>query len=517
MTLFKRLMIGSILLVSFAVAISTILAITRQAGVLNDELIGKGKLIARQIGLSTEEAFRSLNWLAVESAIQDVAGAEDIIYCKVVMPDGTVYLADDRECYGERIEAGILGAESSLIEDYVDLRTGRRGTLIIEPIEIGQETWWVLLAVSSDSVNEAARSVLRSNLLLAVAIMIPTIAGALVLSRGISGPIVELADAAKAFTAGRLDHPVDTRATGEVGVLARSFNGMIQELRASQKQLEDYSKGLEVRVQERTAELARANEALQAEITERVRAEEKVHRLNEELEQRVVERTAELWAANEELEGFAYSVAHELRSPLRSMDGFSLALLEDYGDRLDADGRYYLQRVRAASQRMAQLIDDLLLLSRVTRREVCRETVDLSTLAQEIALRLQATQPERQVEFVIEEGVVVKGDEHLLRMVMKSLLDNAWKFTSKHPHARIEFGVTEHDGEVAYFVRDDGVGFDMAYADKLFGTFQRLHATTEFEGTGIGLTTVQRIIDRHGGRVWAKGAVGQGATFYFTL
>ena len=227
MTLFKRLMVSSILLVGFAVVISTTLAIIGQARVLNDELIGKGKLMARQIGLSTEEAFQSLNWLSLESAIQNVSSAEDIIYCKVVMPDGTVYLADCIECYGELVEPDILKAETSLIEGYVDPRTGRQGTLIIEQIEIGQETWWVLLAVSLDSVNEAARSVLRNNLLLAVAIMIFAIGFSRVLSKGISGPIVELADAVKEFAAGRLDHPVDVRATGEVGVLTNSFNEMM--------------------------------------------------------------------------------------------------------------------------------------------------------------------------------------------------------------------------------------------------------------------------------------------------
>ena len=517
MSLFKKLMIGSILLVTFAVAISTVLAITGQTRVLNDELIGKGRLMARQVGLSTREAFGSLNWISVENAIQEVASAEDILFCKVVMPDGTVYLADCRECYGESIEPDILNVESPLIKGYVDPRTGRQGTLIIEQVEIGQETWCVLLAVSLDSVNEAARSVLLNTLLVAVAIMLLAIGGALALSKGISGPIVQLAGAAKAFGAGRLDHPIDTRATGEVGVLARAFNEMIQELRASQEQLEDYSKGLEIRVEERTADLARANEALQSEIAERVRAEDQVRRLNEELEQRVIERTAELRAANKELEAFAYSVAHELRSPLRSTDGFSLALLEDYADKLDKDGQDYIHRVRAASQRMARLVDDLLHLSRVTRREVRRERVDLSALAREIAARLQATQPERQVEFVIKEGVAARGDERLLQVVMDSLLDNAWKFTAKHPHARIEFGVIQHDGEAAYFVRDDGVGFDVAYAHKLFGIFQRLHAMTEFEGSGVGLATVQRIIQRHGGRVWAEGVVEQGATFYFAL
>jgi PAS domain S-box-containing protein len=242
------------------------------------------------------------------------------------------------------------------------------------------------------------------------------------------------------------------------------------------------------------------------DITERKRAEEALR-----------ERTVQLQATNKELEAFTYSVSHDLRAPLRSIDGFSLALLEDYADKLDEDGQDYLRRVRAASQRMAELIEDLLQLSRLTRREMRRETVDLSALAQESAAELQMSQPERQVEFVIEEGVVTDGDAGLLRVVLENLLGNAWKYTSKHPSARIEFGVTQQDGEVAYFVCDDGAGFDTAYADRLFGAFQRLHSTTEFEGTGIGLATVQRIIHRHGGRVWAEGAVEQGATFYFTL
>lgn len=218
-----------------------------------------------------------------------------------------------------------------------------------------------------------------------------------------------------------------------------------------------------------------------------------------------------------ELEAFTYAVSHDLRAPLRSMDGFSQALLEDYGDRLDTSGKDALQRVRAASQRMAQLIDDLLALSRVTRSELRRERVDLSALAREIAVELQAAEPGRQVDLVIAPGVVTTGDPGLLRVGLANLLGNAWKFTATHPRATIEFGVTTHAGQVVYFVRDDGVGFDMAYADKLFGAFQRLHRATEFRGSGVGLATVQRIIHRHGGRVWAEGAVERGATFYFTL
>ena len=237
----------------------------------------------------------------------------------------------------------------------------------------------------------------------------------------------------------------------------------------------------------------------------------------EELEAKVEDRTLELQQANKELEAFSYSVSHDLRSPLRSIDGFSQALLEDYADKLDVDGKDCLHRVRAASQRMAQLIDDMLNLSRVVRSEMRREAVNLSALAQTISEELHKIQPERQLEFVIAEGLVANGDARLLRVVLQNLLGNAWKFTGKQPHGRIEFGIKQHDGKPAYFVRDNGAGFDMAYADNLFGPFQRLHSMTEFEGTGIGLATVQRIIHRHGGRVWAQGAVDQGATFYFTF
>ena len=235
------------------------------------------------------------------------------------------------------------------------------------------------------------------------------------------------------------------------------------------------------------------------------------------LEQRVADGLARLEAANRELESFSYSVAHDLRAPLRSIDGFSQAVLEDSDDRLDAESRGHLHRVRGAAQRMGKLIDDLLDLARVSRAEIHREPVDLSALARSVLARLQGTHPGRHVEVVVEPGLVVHADPHLLEVVLTNLLGNAWKFTGKRAAARIELAVRAGEAPTVYLVRDNGAGFDPTYAGKLFGVFQRLHQAHEFEGTGIGLATVQRIIRRHGGRVWAEGEVDRGATFYFTL
>jgi two-component system, sensor histidine kinase and response regulator len=260
-------------------------------------------------------------------------------------------------------------------------------------------------------------------------------------------------------------------------------------------------------------ELAKKNELLRRQAELLARSEQAALDLAEAR----AELVAELEHKNRELESFSYAVSHDLRAPLRRIDSFSRAVLESQGDRLDEAGRKFLTRVREASQQMSQLIDDVLYLSRVTRAELRDQEVDLSALVGMILSRLQEADPDRRVETKVRPGVVVNGDGQLLKIALGNLLENAWKFTSKQPDTRIEFGVTQASGEPTYFIRDNGAGFDMTYAARLFGPFQRLHSQHEFPGSGIGLATVQRIIHRHGGRVWAEGLVGQGATFHFTL
>lgn len=302
---------------------------------------------------------------------------------------------------------------------------------------------------------------------------------AMFLQRIVTKPIAHLAE-----TAGEISRRGDYRIRAdkltqdELGVLVDGFNGMLNE------------------IQRRDAELLEAQSSL---------------------EQRVAERTAQLQSVNKEIETFSYSVSHDLRTPLRSIHGFCQALLEDYSERLDAVGRGYLERVSTAAQRMGQLIDDLLQLSQVTRAEVRLEDVDLSSVVESIAQELRERDPRRVAEFLVTPEIRARTDPRLIRVALQNLLENAWKFTSRKPVARIEFGVDATGEKPVYFLRDNGAGFDMAFADKLFVPFQRLHGTSEFPGTGIGLANVQRVIQKHGGRLWAEAAPEVGATFYFTL
>ncbi|HIH88086.1 TPA: HAMP domain-containing protein, partial [Candidatus Bathyarchaeota archaeon] len=286
-------------------------------------------------------------------------------------------------------------------------------------------------------------------------------------SRGLSQPIVKLKEEVEKVGRGELYVSEVTHAGDEIGALGSSFREMVEHLRSAFDQIEQKNQQLE--------------------------------------------------SLNKELEAFSYSVSHDLRAPLRSIDGFSKILLEDYDDKLDDTGRDYLRRVRVATQRMGQLIDDMLTLSRITQMSMRIRDIDMSKVAQTIADEYTQREPNRTVEWRIQQGLTAKGDEALLKIAIANLIDNSWKFTSKKEKATIEIGSAEVDGEKAFYIRDDGAGFDMRYVHKLFTPFQRLHTTDIFPGTGIGLAIVQRVINRHSGRVWAEGEEGKGSTFYFTI
>lgn len=289
------------------------------------------------------------------------------------------------------------------------------------------------------------------------------------------------------------------------------------ELYQKTRQIERLNRSLEERVQRRTAELESANRDLEHQVRERKRAEEEVRQLNAQLEERVRARTAELEAANDEMRAFSYSVSHDLRSPLRKIEAFSQLLVDECQDELSPPAPDYLGRIRAASRHMNALIEDMLKLSRVSREQMSREPVNLSAIAREILDEYQHGYPTRNVVTHVDEGLTVTGDEALLRIALDNLLGNAWKFTGEKEEGQISFNAVALDGEKAFCVSDNGAGFDMQYADKLFQAFQRLHPSHTFPGTGIGLAIVYRIIKRHGGRIEGKGNVGQGASFTFTL
>jgi signal transduction histidine kinase len=313
--------------------------------------------------------------------------------------------------------------------------------------------------------------------------------------RTIARPILGLASLAVSVSDHK-DYSVRapaSRSTYEIEQLVSTFNHMLTEIQHQHAEIQRAQEMLEQRVADRTRELEHRKDQLETQ-------------------------GHELAAANKELESFSYSVSHDLRAPLRAIDGFSQALLSNYrGQILDQRGVHFLERVRAGTEKMSSLIDDMLHLARVTRRTLVRRDVDISALAHEVAAELANRHPDRDVHCVIEPGLRASADAHLLRIVFENLLGNAWKFTTNQVLARIDVGQKGQDDEPIFYVRDNGAGFDMAYADKLFGAFQRLHTEAEFEGTGIGLATVKRILARHGGQVWAEGAVGAGATFYFTL
>ena len=320
------------------------------------------------------------------------------------------------------------------------------------------------------------------------------------LQRVVTRPLLAIAEVAREVTEKRnFALRAQKLSQDEIGLLADSFNAMLAEIDRA------------------TRDLEASNRESAREVSERRRAEQEILRLNAELEQRVRERTAQLEYTNGELEAFCYSVSHDLRAPLRSIDGFSQAVVEDCSKELSEDALGYLTRIRNSTERMAQLIEDLLNLSRVSRGELSQQEVDVAELAKRVVADLRHREPGREVEISIWEGMHAHADARLLRAALENLIGNAWKFTSKAARPRIEVGALRDGAHSTFFVRDNGAGFDMAFSNKLFGAFQRLHTVSEFQGTGIGLATVQRIVHRHGGRIWADAQPGKGAVFFFTL
>jgi two-component system sensor histidine kinase/response regulator len=303
-------------------------------------------------------------------------------------------------------------------------------------------------------------------------------------------------------------------------LLISTYEGSIQineELKLKQRELQQANGALEARVAERTVELARANQQLKTELEERKRAEEEVERLNEDLERRVVERTAQLAAANEELGAFSYSISHDLQAPLRHISGFTHTLMEDYSSQLEPEAKRQLTRIQEGAGKMARMINDILNLSRLDRHEMVLSMTSLDSVVENAVIDLKSESAGREIEWRIGSLPSFDCDPGLMQQVFANLLSNAVKYTRRRERAVIEIGQMTVNDQVAIYVRDNGAGFDSKYAAKLFGAFQRLHSADEFEGTGVGLATVQRVIRKHGGRIWAEAEAGKGATFYFTL
>lgn len=430
---------------------------------------------AEIVGSNTQTALVFDDAAAAEQTLAALSAAPHLEAAVLHQPDGRRFAE-----YRRPDVTGDLPLPS-LPPDAVEIYTFRDGRLhLVRRITVdGKSVGFLSLRYDLGEMN--ARVWRYGGL--ALLVLLAAMAGAIVVSRrtrrSIAEPIVELADIATRVSTER-DYSLRAANTGfgELVVLTSSFNDMLAQIQARDRSLQE---------------------------------------ARDLLEQRVQARTAELNATNKELEAFCYSVSHDLRSPLRSIDGFSLALAEDCHDVLSPEAKVYLERIRASTQRMGMLIDDLLALSRITRGEIRQERVDLSALARAIASELASAEPDRPIEVVIRDGITAVGDSRLLRQVLENLIGNAWKFTSKTAEPTIEVGSVVDRGVVTYFVKDNGAGFDPAYADRLFGVFQRLHAMTEFPGTGVGLAIVDRIIQRHGGKVWADAVSGRGASFYFRL
>ncbi len=423
-------------------------------------------------------------------------GADGQVVFVITLPPDPMqpHLGDVYEEPGLTLAENFATLRQSIVED--DFNTDKWGTWLTgyAPLITSAGTLDGVLAmdISADKVVAHEREFLWVAMTVFAVIVPFAIALGWIVGRKLAAPIFLLTIGAERIAGGDLKSKVSVGGDGEIAELARAFNSMASQLNNSLDNLRE-------------------------EVATRRLAEKEVRELNLALEDRVIERTRRLEATNRELEAFTYSVSHDLRAPLRAINGFTEALLEDYGGLLDEEGKAYLYYLKDGSRDMKVLIEGLLKLSRSTRGELVRESVDLSALINSVVKELRRAEAERQVTVDVTPNIEVDADPALLKVVMENLLGNAWKYTEQTADATIAFVVEVQEGKSVYVVRDNGAGFDMAYVDKLFLPFQRLHKADEFSGAGIGLATVQRIIHRHGGRIWAQGVVGEGAIFYFTL
>lgn len=466
-------------LTSISVLSSVTALLTASAAFLLYDLHSFRQYLARRIATEAEIiGFNSVSPLLFKDAeaataiLNGLKAEPSVLGAAILDVEGTRFASYSREGASSPLQAPAgLPLESQ--------QFGPQGLLVSAPIRFeGRSIGRVLINAELQALRERqwqyagiVAIVLACSFVLALAI-------SRVVEKTISGPVLDLAATARRVSEGK-DYTVRARPAGndEIGDLVSTFNEMLDQIERQNADLE----------QART-----------------------------ELEKRVEARTRELAASNKELEAFSYSVSHDLRAPLRAIDGFSKALLDHGGGSVDEKSRHYLERVRAGTKRMADLIDDMLGLARISQKELARQRVDLTAIAERVAADLAGRPGGERLQVVIEAGLTATADSRLVEVLLENLMGNAWKFSSRKDDPRVQVGRLNGKGRV-FYVRDNGAGFDMAYADKLFGAFQRLHSDAEFEGTGIGLATVQRIVNRHGGRVWAEGEPGKGAAFYFTL
>lgn len=466
--------------------------------------------LMRSMVLSANQAVAGYDFSFLNTLMQQVVqGDAEIRFCQVASKVGLVIAHNDPHQVGMVQQGGMDKRALALMEsDFANAGQGsppihfltstqgssQSGDLLeaVTPIHNGRELWGILrcgfsmerlqqhIQTREQEWDKQLQQTKFFYLSVAGVFILLGFSVALIFTRRLLRVIRQLTMGVGQVSGGDLEHRLNIQdlVCAEFGSLAHSFDTMTYNLETSRRQLDEHNRSLELKVAERTFELERSNK---------------------------------------ELEAFNYSVSHDLRAPLRSIDGFSQALAEDYHSQLDETGQDYLKRVRAAANRMGKLIDDMLRLSRLSRQEMSISDVNMTELAESVLHKLQEGDPARSVECRVDSGLQARGDVHLLGIALDNLIGNAWKYSSRKDHAEIEIGQALQDDRRVFFVRDNGAGFDMKYADKLFGAFQRLHKSSEFEGTGIGLATVARIVHRHGGSIWAESEVGNGATFYFEL